>query len=92
MITRRQSPRRDPVHGEYVRVAVADLVEGNRYIFGGGPTVGTVAELDVDPRALGTHPLPGYRWVNRAQRERRSFRDVLVTSLTQDQRDEILED
>ena len=40
MITRPQEPRRNPEHGLYVRVAVADLVEGNRYIYGESPTVG----------------------------------------------------
>ncbi len=92
MITRRQTPRRNPVHGEYVRVAVADLVEGNRFIFGAEPTVGTVESLDRHTGGHRSRPMDRYRWVNNHLRERRSYRDVLVASLTQDQRDEIVEE
>jgi len=87
MITRQQqTPRHNPIHGEYVRVAIADLELGNRYIYGMDPSVGEITDLD-RPGAPEYGPARlGYRWVNGMQRERRSWRDVLVDSLTPAQR------
>ena len=81
MITRPQAPRRSQ-RGEYVRVAIADLELGNTWIYGLEPVTHTAHSLD-DGLYFAK---PGYRWVNGEQRERRSWRDVLVTSLTPAQR------
>lgn len=90
MITTKQAPRRNSVHGPYVRVSVADLEVGNVAIYGAEPVTVRVNSLDrpIGPKLVARF---GYRWINGQQRELRSWRDVLVSSLTKAQRAAIVE-
>ena len=62
MITsQQQDPKRNPVHGQYVRVAVADLELGNVWIYGIEPSTHEAQSLDSDTVQLNAPVRDGYR-------------------------------